>query len=162
MLFGLILIEGLVMCFLLLITLVVGIANGPIGMVVMYEKDVQERAIKLGLTTKEKMKKSFIITALILYVPMLFLAPAMVYFINGARGFLNIFWQTAVVCLIANIFDRLFIDWYWVGKTKAWDIPGTEDLKPYIPKKILLFKWIATFVLTPLMASISALIFMFF
>ena len=47
MLFGLILIEGLVMCFLLLITLVVGIANGPIGMVVMYEKDVQERAIKL-------------------------------------------------------------------------------------------------------------------
>ena len=23
--------------------------------------------------------------------------------------------------------DRLFIDWYWVGKTKAWDIPGTED-----------------------------------
>ena len=86
----------------------------------------------------------------------------MVYFINGARGFLDIFWQSSIVALIANLFDRLFIDWYWVGKTKAWDIPGTEDLKPYIPTKTLIGKWIGTIILTPLMAAISALIFMWF
>ncbi len=162
MLVGLIIIEGIVMCFILLITLVIGIANGPVGMVVMYEKDVQDRVIELGLTTKNKMKKTFIISLLVLYLPILFLIPTMVYFINGARGFLEIFWQTAIIALISNLFDRIFVDWYWVGKTKAWTIPNTEDLKPYIPKKVLLGKWIGTIVLTPLMAAISALIFMWF
>lgn len=32
------------------------------------------------------------------------------------------------VLLIVGVFDRLYIDWYWVGRTKAWIIPGTEDL----------------------------------
>lgn len=162
MLAGLILIEGIVMCFFLLLTLVIGIANGPQGMVVMYEKDVQERTIELGLTTKKKMKKTFIITFLALYVPILFIIPTMVYFINGARGFLDIFWQTSVISLISHLFDRLFIDWWWVGKTKAWDITGTEDLKPYIPNKTLIFKWVGTILLSPIMAAISGLIFMWF
>ena len=162
MLFIFLLLEGFFMCFLLLLTLVIGIANGPEKMVIMYEKDVQERALSLGLTTKNKMKKSFFVTLISLYLPILILIPAMVCFINGARGFFDIFWQTSVVALIPNLFDRLFIDWWWVGKTKAWNIAGTEDLKPYIPKKILIFKWIGTIILTPLMASVSALIFMWF
>ena len=53
----LVVIEGIVMCFVLLIVCVVGIANGPVGLVLLYEKDVQERVVKLGLTTKEKIKK---------------------------------------------------------------------------------------------------------
>lgn len=162
MLSGLLIIESIVMCFILLITLVIGIANGPVGMAVMYEKDVQERVIKLGLTTKKKLKRTFVVSLLVLYLPILLLIPTMVYFINGARGFVNIFWQTALISLITNLFDRLFIDWYWVGKTKAWDIPGTDDLKPYIPKKVLFGKWVGTIILTPLMAAISALIFMIF
>ena len=162
MLVGLILIEGFAMCFLLLLTLVIGIANGPEGMVVLYEKNVQERAITLGLTTAKKIKRSFIISLIALYLPILLLIPTMVYFINGARGFLQIFWQTSIISLMENLFDRLFVDWYWVGKTKAWNIPGTGDLKPYIPKKILIGKWVGMFILTPFMAAISALIFMCF
>ena len=158
----LILIESLVMCFLMLITLVIGIANGPEKMVVMYEENVQERAISLGLTTKQKIRKSLIITLILLYFPILFLIPTMVYFINGARGFLNIFWQTCTISFIVNLFDRFFVDFYWVGKTKAWDINGTEDLKPYIPKKSSILKWVGTFLITPLMALISALMFMCF
>ena len=33
-----ILVEGIVMCFALLIVCVVGIANGPVGLVLLYEK----------------------------------------------------------------------------------------------------------------------------
>lgn len=160
MLIVLLIIESVVMCFLLLLPLVVGISNGPERMVVLYEKDVQERMIELGVTTKKKIKNSFIILMFILYVPVIFLIPTMVYFINGARGFLDIFWQTWVISFVTQLFDRLFIDWYWVGKTKAWNIPGTDDLKPYIPKNILIGKWIGTIVLTPVMAIISALMFM--
>ena len=71
----LILIEGLVMCFLLLITCVIGIANGPVGLVVLYEEDVQERVVSLGLTTKERIKKSLVISSIAMFVPALVLAP---------------------------------------------------------------------------------------
>jgi len=160
MLILLLVIESLVMCFLLLLPLVIGISNGAENLVVLYEKDVQERVIELGLTNKKKIKNSFNILLLVLYVPVLFLIPLMVCFINGARGFFEIFWQTALISFITQLFDRLFIDWYWVGKTKAWNIPGTEDLKPYIPKKVLIGKWCGTIILSPLMAAISALMFM--
>ena len=31
---------------------------------------------------------------------------------------------------------------YWVGHTKAWVIPGTEDLMPYISKAGKQKKWL--------------------
>ena len=31
---------------------------------------------------------------------------------------------------------------YWVGHTNAWEIPGTEDLKPYITAKDKGKKWL--------------------
>jgi hypothetical protein len=34
------------------------------------------------------------------------------------------------------------IDAYWVGHTKAWVIPGTEDMQPYINRKDKLGKWL--------------------
>ena len=38
------------------------------------------------------------------------------------------------ILLIVGVFDRLYIDWYWVGRTKAWIIPGTVDLMPCMPQ----------------------------
>ncbi len=152
----LIIIEGLVMCFLLLLTCVIGVANGPVGLVVLYEKDVQDRVVELGLTTKAKIKKSFIITSIALFGPELLLVPYMVYGINGAIGFWEGFWQMTAILLLQGLFDRFFIDWYWVGHTKAWVIPGTEDLQPYIPKKMLYVKWAGTLVGFPLIAAMLA------
>lgn len=152
----LIILEGLVMCFWLLLFCVVGIANGPVGLVVMYEQAVQARAVALGLTTKEKIRKSFTLSCIALYVPMILLVPYMVYGINGAEGFWNGFWQMTAILMIQGLFDRFFIDWYWVGKTRAWEIPGTEDLKPYIPTRTKIGKWFATLVVNPLVAAILA------
>ena len=102
------------------------------------------------------------IAAVCLFVPVLFGVPAMVYGINGARGFLDIFVQITVILLITGLFDRIFIDWYWVGKTKAWLIPGTEDLMPYIPKKTLVGKWLGTLVGYPIIAAIQAAVLLMF
>lgn len=55
-----------------------------------------------------------------------------VYAVNGARGFLAGFWQLLVILSVMNLTDRFLVDGFWVGHTKAWTIPGTEDLKPYI------------------------------
>lgn len=152
----LLVIEGLAMCFILLMICVVGIANGPVGCVYFYEANVQERVVELGLTTKAKIKKDYALAGVLLFVPILVFVPAMVYFINGARGFMDIFVQITIILMIEGLFDRIFIDWFWVGKTKAWLIPGTEDLMPYIPKKTLIGKWIGTIVGYPLIAAALA------
>ena len=105
-----ILLEGLVVAFWLLLICVVGIANGPVGLVVFYEQDVQDSAVELGLTTKEKIQKTAKLTRALLLIPMLTVVPAMVYGVNGARGFWEGFWQMTVILYIMNLFDRIFID----------------------------------------------------
>lgn len=148
--------EGIAMCFWLLIICVTGIANGSVGLVVFYEQDVKDRVVELGLTTPEKIKKTTIISSMLLFVPVFIAVPAMVYLLNGADGFWDGCLQMTVIFLIMGIFDRLFIDWYWVGHTKAWVIPGTEDLQPYIPIKTVVKKWFGTLVGFPLIAAVLA------
>ena len=78
-----------------------------------------------------------------------------VYAVNGARGFLPGFWQLLVILSVMNVIDRFLIDDWWVGHTKAWTIPGTEDLKPYITGKDKARKWLFG---TAGMAVISAIL----
>jgi hypothetical protein len=63
--------------------------------------------------------------------------------------------MTAILWIM-GVFDRVFVDWYWVGKTKAWEIEGTDDLKPYIPKKVLIMKWCFTVVGFPVFSAVMA------
>lgn len=153
-----IVLEGIVMCFILLIVCVIGIANGPVGLVVFYENNVKKRVIELGLITEKKIKRNSLIVEITLFAPVLFLTPAMVYFINGAKKFGDLFWQMTIILMIMGLFDRIFIDWYWVGHTKAWIIPGTEDLMPYIPKKTIINKWIGTVAGYPVISAIISAI----
>ena len=152
----LILLEGIVLCFILLIFCVIGIANGPERFTVFYEKEVQDRAIELGYTTKAQIKKQTIISVIVLYLPCFLLVPFMVCGINGARRFDQIFLQSLAILYIMGLFDRFFIDWYWVEHTNAWNIPNTEDLKPYIPKKMKIVKWTGTIVGFAIIALIIA------
>lgn len=154
----LVLMEGIVLCFILLIFCVIGIANGPEKFTVFYEKNVQEKAIKLGYTTKQDIKKQTIISVVVLYLPCFILVPLMVCYINGAKEFWDIFIQSLLIMYIMGLFDRFFIDWYWVENTKAWDIPNTEELKPYIPIKMKITKWLGTIVGFPFIALIVAYI----
>ena len=151
-----VILEAVVMCFVLLIICVVGMANGPEGMVFFYEKEIQERVIELGLTTEEKIRKRKTITFFALMIPQFLLVPYMVYGINGAKDAGTAAFQMIVIYLISGLFDRLFIDWYWVGKTKAWIIPGTEDLMPYIYGKTLIGKWLSTVIGFPVLAVLIA------
>ena len=152
----LVVLEGIVMCFVLLIVCVAGIANGPVGLVTFYEPEVQERVIELGLTTKERIKRNTMLAGIGLFVPALFLVPYMVYGVNGAQSFREGFTQMLIISLIYGLFDRLFIDWWWVGHTGTWIIPGTEDLMPYIYGKTLAVKWVGTLVAFPLMYALIA------
>lgn len=151
-----ILIEGCILAVLLYVFCAIGIRKGAVELVHLYEKDVQDRAVELGLITKEKIRKNAVIfksTGILLYL----IYPLIcVYAINGTRGFVSGFWQITVILLIMGVFDRIVIDIIWVAHTKAWIIPGTEDLRPYIPLKVHIKKWIMTLVIYPAAAAILA------
>ena len=152
----LIIFEGLVCCLVVLLSCVIGIANGPVNMVFFYDKQVQDRVVENGLISKEKIRKSYNRFKLFGVLPYFVFVVASVYGLNKARGFLDPFLQMSAVLLIEGVFDRIFIDWWWVNHTKAWNIPGTEDLKPYIDKKTMTGKWIGTLVGFPLIAAVIA------
>ncbi len=152
----LVLIEGIVLCFILLLVCVINIQNGPIGGVHYYEKSVQERVVKLGLITGDQIKRNRAWSGIVLMSALLIMAPFIVFSVNGATGFKEGFIQLLVMFWECGIFDRIFIDWYWVGHTKAWIIPGTEDLMPYIHKESWVKKIGLTIVLYPALAGLLA------
>lgn len=146
--------EGLVLSFLLLISCVVGKANGAVNMVFLYEKEVQDRVVELGLIDKNKIQKNKNNFMLFGIIPFFILLIIFVYVINKTRGFKEGFIQLLIILIIEGLFDRLFIDWYWVTKTKDWIIEGTEDLMPYIYGKTLIQKWLSVIVGYPILAAI--------
>ena len=124
--------EGLGLGALLILVCAVGIRKGAVGMVHLYSRDVQERCVELGLTTHETIRKNSLRFKCICMPGYIAYVLICVYAVNGARGFLPGFWQLLVILSVMNVIDRFLIDDWWVGHTKAWTIPGTEDLKPYI------------------------------
>ena len=134
--------EGLGLGFLLYLICAIGIRNGAIGMVHLYDQKVQERVVQLGLSTADEIRKRSVLFRSLCLPGYLIYVLICVYVINGARSFFEGFWQGFVILFIMNLIDRFLIDEYWVGHTKAWIIPGTEDLRPYITAEDKKKKWI--------------------
>ena len=147
--------EGLGLGVLLVLVCAFGIRRGAVGMVHLYSQAVQERCVKQGLTTPEKIRRNALLFKVICIPGYIAYVLIFVYAVNGARGVLAGFWQLLVILSVMNLIDRFLVDGYWVGHTKAWTIPGTEDLKPYITAKDKCKKWLFG---TVGMAVISAIL----
>lgn len=139
---GQVLLEGVGLAVILILICAIGIHKGAVGMVHLYHDDVQARCVELGLTTRGKIKKNSLRFKLCCMPIYLAYVLVFVYAVNGARDFLTGFWQLLVMLSVLNLADRLFIDGWWGGHTKAWTIPGTEDLKPYINAQDKKRKWL--------------------
>lgn len=150
-----VILEGLGLGILLILVCAVGIRKGAVGMVHLYSPEVQERCVKLRLTTHEKIRRNALLFKIICIPGYIAYVLVCVYAINGASGFLAGFRQLLVILSVMNLIDRFLVDGFWVGRTKAWTIPGTEDLKPYITSKDKCKKWIFG---TVGMAVISAIL----
>lgn len=129
---GKVIVEGLGLGLLLVLVCAVGISRGAVALVHLYNPEVQERCVALGVTTPERIRRSSILFKLVCVPGYMAYVLVCVYAVNGARGFLTPFWQLLVILSVMNLIDRFLVDDLWVGNTNAWTIPGTEDLKPYI------------------------------
>ena len=150
-----VILEGLGLGILLVLICAFGIRKGAVGMVHLYSPAVQNRCVELGLTTHERIKRNSSLFKACCIPGYIGYVLVCVYAVNGARGFLTGFWQLLVILSVMNLIDRLLVDGWWVGKTTAWTIPGTEDLKPYITAQDKRKKWLAG---TVGMAVISAVL----
>ena len=157
-----VLVEGLILGILLMGICAFGIRNGAVGMVYLYHQNVKDRCVELGLTTHEKINKNSKTFKIVCIPGYLLYILVCVYGINGARDFWSGFWQMFVILSVMNLMDRFLVDDYWVGHTKAWTIPGTEDLRPYINSEDKRKKWIAgtvgMAVISAVLAGIAALV----
>lgn len=157
-----VILEGLGLGVLLVLVCAFGIRKGAVGMVHLYSAAVQERCVAQGLTTHERIKRNAILFKLCCLPGYIAYVLVLVYAVNGARGFLSGFWQLLVILSVMNLIDRFLIDDWWVGHTKAWTIPSTEDLKPYITAADKRKKWafgtIGMAVISAVLAGIMALI----
>ncbi len=135
-------VEGLGLGVLLVLVCAVGIRKGAVGMVHLYSREVQDRCVKLGLTTYEKIRRNAMLFKAVCIPGYIAYVLICVYAVNGANGFFAGFWQLLVILSVMNLIDRFIVDGFWVGRTKAWTIPGTEDMTPYITAKDKCKKWI--------------------
>ena len=156
------LLEGLGLGALLFLVCAVGIRNGAVGMVHLYGQAVQDRSVELRLTTHEKIRRNAVLFKLVCIPGYIAYVLVCVYAVNGAVGFLAGFWQLLFILSVMDLIDRFLIDGVWVGHTKAWIIPGTEDLRPYITAKDKLKKWLfGTVGMAVLSALLSAVMTLF-
>jgi len=154
--------EGLGLGALLVLVCAVGIRRGAVGMVHLYSPAVRERCVELGLATHEKIRRNAILFKAVCIPGYIAYVLVFVYAVNGARGFAEGFWQLLVILSVMNLIDRFLVDDFWVGHTKAWTIPGTEDLKPYITAKDKRKKWLfGTVGMAVISAVLSAIMLIF-
>lgn len=154
--------EGLGLGALLVLVCALGIRRGAVGMVHLYSPAVQQRCVSLGLTTAERIRRNSMVFKLVCIPGYIAYVLVFVYAVNGARGFLTGFWQLLVILSVMNLIDRFLVDGYWVGHTRAWEIPGTEDLKPYITaadkRKKWLFGTVGLAIIAAVLAGLMALL----
>ena len=157
-----VILEGIGLGVLLILACAIGIRKGAVGMVHLYSQEVQERCVARGLTTHTKIKRNALIFKAVCVPGYIAYVLVCVYALNGAKGFVQGFWQLLVILSVMNLIDRFWVDGYWVGHTNAWEIPGTEDLKPYITAKNKGKKWLfGTIGMAVISAALAAIMMLF-
>ena len=139
------------------------VGNNAVNGLYFYPKPVQERASALGLTNAEAMarkRKQFLLGFSIAILAALVL---IIRGWNGVRDFKTAYLQALLFLEVVNWFDGIVIDRLWVGHSKFWVIPGTEDIPFVKPWKAVLTKrglaMLAWAVIAAVVAGLVILIF---
>ena len=142
--------QLILFCALFTLMVKIGVGNNALNGLYFYPKRVREKVYALGLTDREtvaKKRKGFMIA---FFAAM---AAALILIIrvwNGIHSFWAAYLQALLFLEVMNWYDGIVIDRLWVGHSRFWVIPGTEEIPfvqtwPQVLKKrgILTLIWIA-------------------
>lgn len=107
-----------------------------------YPPKIQERAIEIGVTTKEEMTANSKKNKPIGVVVMTALSLIIICGINRETTFLAGFYQSYIFFNSFSIFDAAIIDSVWFCHSKFWIIPGTEDMTEAYHDYWFHWKWV--------------------
>ena len=145
-----IVLQLILFCALFTLMVKIGVGNNALNGLYFYPKPVQKIVYELGLTDREtvaKKRKRFMIAFFVV------MAAALILIIrawNGIHSFWAAYLQALLFLEVMNWYDGIVIDRLWVGHSRFWVIPGTEEIPfvqtwPQVLKKrgILTLIWIA-------------------
>ena len=137
-------------CLLFTAMVRISVRGGAVNGLYFYPKPVQERAFSIGLTDREtvRQKRKRFMTAF--FAVMAAALILIIRVLNGVHSFLPAYLQALLFLEVMNWYDGIVIDRLWVGHSRFWIIPGTEEIPfvqtwPQVLKKrgILTLIWIA-------------------
>ncbi len=134
-----IILQLILFCALFALMVKLAVRNDALNALYFYPKPVQERVYDLGLTDREtvaRKRKRFMIPFMIVMLCALLL---IIGLWNGIRDFWPAYFQALLFLEVMNWFDGIVIDRLWVGHSKLWIIPGTEDI-PFVQTWKQVFK----------------------
>ena len=131
--------QTFLICFLLTAIVKIAVGNDEVNGAYFYPKEIQQRLIELGRTDQKTIdrKRKLCMTAFYVVLPV-----AMLLIIgcwNGVSDFKTAYLQALLFLEVMNWYDGFIIDKLWVGCSKFWKIPGTEDL-PFVQSWGQMFK----------------------
>ena len=107
------------------------VRGGAVNGLYFYPKAVQERAFEIGLTDRETVKKQRKQFMTLFYIVMLTALVLIILLWNHISDFKTACLQALLFLEVMNIYDGIVIDKLWVGHSKFWILPGTEDI-PFV------------------------------
>lgn len=158
-----IIVQLILYCLLFTAMVRFAVRGGAVNGLYFYPKPVQERAVEIGLTTQEAVRRKRKRFMVLFYIVMLAALLLIVVFWNRASDFKTAYLQSLLFLEVMNWYDGIVIDKVWVGHSKFWVLPGTEDI-PFVQtweqmlKKrcVLTLIWVAGAAVT---AGLAVLIF---
>ena len=126
-----IILQLILFCALFTLMVKLAVVNHALNALYFYPKPVRERVYELGLTDREtvaKKRKRFMIPFFLVMLAALLL---IIGLWNGIREIWLAYGQTLLFLEVMNWYDGIVIDRMWVGHSKLWVIPGTEDI-PFV------------------------------
>ena len=145
-----IVLQLILFCALFTLMVKIGVGSSALNGLYFYPEPVQEKVYELGLTDRKtvaRKRKRFMIAFFAV------MAAALVLIIrvwNGIQSFWPAYLQALIFLEVMNWYDGVVIDRLWVGHSRFWVIPGTEEI-PFVQtwqqvlkkRGILTLIWIA-------------------
>lgn len=155
--------ELLLFCLLFTGMVRIAVLGGAVNGLYFYPKPVQERAISLGLMSRETLRRKRRCFMLPFMGVMLLSLLLMIGCWNGVSDFWTAYLQALLFLEVMNWYDGIVIDRLWVGHSRFWVILGTEDL-PFVQtwKQILKKRGILTLIWIVGAAIVAALVVLIF
>ena len=158
-----IILQMVLFCALFTLMVKLAVGGSALNGLYFYPKPVQEKVFELGLTDREtaaRKRKRFMIPFFLVMLTALVL---IIGLWNRVSDFKTAYLLSLLFLEIMNWYDGIVIDRLWVGHSRFWIIPGTEEIPfvqtwPQVLKKrgILTLIWIVG---AAVVAGIVALMF---